>query len=474
MSSTPTADSSSPLASATVSPPCNARFADVRGKLFQSVLELLEDHDVPYCILHGNQGYPLQVASDVDCVMPATVLPQRLAVLLGSNQDRVGASLVQWIQHESTAHYFVLATAAGLRWEFLSVDVSSDYRRDGRQFYRGEDILASRRLRGGIWVPAPAIEFGCYLVKKVAKGALQDVHAHRLTQLYREDPTGCDRELGRFWRGDGVELIAAAARSGEWRAVRGRLVALRRELLWAGTVREAWSCARYWTADTVRRLRRWREPTGVQVVVLGADGSGKSTTVSALAAALAPPFRRVACNHLGPALFRTTRAGRVVSTPHSRPPRSVLGSLAKAAYWMLDYSLGHYIKTRPALARSTLVIFDRYLLDAVVDPRRYRYAGPRWVLRLIWWLVPKPDLVILLDAPPDVLRARKQEVSSWETERQRCAYLKLIATLRTGRVVDAAQSIDHVVAAAAGSILQYMTSRTLRRLEDRPRVGRPA
>jgi len=87
-----------------------------------------------------------------------------------------------------------------------------------------------------------------------------------------------------------------------------------------------------------------------------------------------------------------------------------VGSLAKAIYWVLDYTVGYYLKVRPAITRSTLMIFDRYLVDALVDPRRYRFGGPQWALRLAWSLIPKPHLVILLDAPVEVVRARKQEV----------------------------------------------------------------
>ncbi len=54
---------------------------------------------------------------------------------------------------------------------------------------------------------------------------------------------------------------------------------------------------------------------------------------------------------------------------------------------------------------------DRHFLDILVDQRRYRYGGPLWLLRLIRRLIPKPDLVNLLDAPPKVLQARKQELS---------------------------------------------------------------
>jgi len=412
--------------------------------------------------------YPARVASDVDCIMPAELLPRQFATLLRANQDRLGAAVIQWIQHESTAHYFILATGgAGPRWEFLSVDVSSDYRRNGRVFYPSEEILASRRLDRGFWVPAPALEFGYYLVKKVAKGSLSDDHGRRLAQLYHQDPPRCDREIARFWRGQSVRMVGSAAASGEWGAVQELLPSLRRELLWPGTVREFWSSGLYWVADAVRRFRRWRAPTGVHVVVLGADGSGKTTLLAALGAALAPAFRRVATRHLAPSLFRVVCANPPVMLPHSRPPRSLIGSLAKAAVWLLDYTVGYYAKIRPALARSTLLLFDRYLVDALVDPRRYRYGGPRWLLRLVWTLIPKPDLVILLDAPVEVLRARKQEVSLDETERQRHAYRQLVQILPNGHVVDAAQPLDRVVMAAGTVVLEFLTSRTARRLEGR-------
>jgi len=162
-----------------------------------------------------------------------------------------------------------------------------------------------------------------------------------------------------------------------------------------------------------------------------------------------------------------------VQLPHSKPPRSLAGSLAKAAYWVFDYTLGYYAKIRPALVRSTLVLFDRYLVDALVDARRYRYGGPRWVLRVAWSLVPKPDLVILLDAPAAILRARKQEVSPAETNRQRDAYRQIAETLANADVVDAAQPADRVVAAAGTILLDFLTSRTARRLEVRHRGAAP-
>src|SRR5512142_1357588 len=123
---------------------CSPGVAEARGRVLHSVLELLAANDIPYCILHGYESYPAHVASDVDCVMDSALLPQRLGALLRANRRHLGADLVQWIQHEATAHYFVLATGDGPRWQFLSLDVSSDYRRNGRVFYEGHEILSSR------------------------------------------------------------------------------------------------------------------------------------------------------------------------------------------------------------------------------------------------------------------------------------------------------------------------------------------
>ena len=71
----------------------------------------------------------------------------------------------------------------------------------------------------------------------------------------------------------------------------------------------------------------------------------------------------------------------------------------------------------------------------------------------------KPNLIILLDAPPHVLQARKQEVSFQETALQRKAYLLLAGTLPNCHVVDASQSSDRVAGEVSDIILRHLTMR---------------
>src|SRR5690349_15919526 len=165
---------------------------------------------------------------------------------------------------------------------------------------------------------------------------------------------------------------------------------------------------------------------GLHVVLLGPDGCGKTSVVRGVAERLAPAFDRVVIEHLRPGLLRPARTGTTAAEPHAMPARGMLGSLAKAGVWLADYTLGYALRVRPEMAAGSLVLYDRYSLDALVDARRYRYGGPRWLLEAVWHLAPKPHLVVLLDAPAAVLRVRKQELSLEETARQCSAYRNLV------------------------------------------------
>ena len=163
-----------------------------------------------------------------------------------------------------------------------------------------------------------------------------------------------------------------------------------------------------------------------------------------------------------PALLRRAldRPEGPVQLPHALPPRSPLASAVRAVgYWFVYYTAGYWLSIRPALARSTLVLHDRHLLDAVVDPARYRYSGPGWLLRQIWRLIPKADLVILLDAPTEVLQSRKQEVPPEVTVRQRDAYRALVGGLKNGRVVNTARPLNEAVDEVTGLILGELRRR---------------
>jgi hypothetical protein len=49
-------------------------------------------------------------------------------------------------------------------------------------------------------------------------------------------------------------------------------------------------------------------------------------------------------------------------------------------------------------AKRGVVVFDRHLLDALVDPLWYRHGDPSWVGRAARRIVPRPDVIGIPDA----------------------------------------------------------------------------
>jgi thymidylate kinase len=194
-----------------------------------------------------------------------------------------------------------------------------------------------------------------------------------------------------------------------------------------------------------------KRAAGLCVGILGPDGSGKSSVIERYVPALAGHFSGVEYFHLRPYLLGGTAQARTPSTdPHGRPPRNVLVSTVKLLYLWADYVLGYYFRVRPLLASGRLVIFDRYYHDLLIDPRRFRYSGSMRFASLLAHLIPLPDLMLVLDAPAEVLQARKQEVPPAESARQAEAYRVIAAPLEArGRaaLIDASLPIDDVVRA---------------------------
>jgi thymidylate kinase len=434
--------------------------ANVAYQLFR-----FDDNSISYCVVGDVRSFPEEIDSDIDIVVEPsslTLLPRYIQAFC----DYLNIWLVQCIHHESNAVRFDLTWKNQTGFLFLSIDICGDFIRSGYLYLTADEMLGNRRLltKGkqqcvSFYVPGHAEAFIYYLHKKIDKQELSDWNGSYLYLQWTSDPKGIWYSLRQHWKEPFIFQITRFVESQDWNSFRRALPELRNEL--RRTHRRSINLR---FAEWQRLYRRYRSPTGLVVAFLGPDGSGKSSVVDALGD-MSPTFRQINYFHFRACIGCRSDGPVSVTNPHGTPPRSAFVSMTKLCYYLVDYWLGFLAKVRPRIVRSTLVVFDRYYQDLLVDPLRYRYGGPPWLAMAIGKLVPRPDLWILLDAPAKVLQYRKSEVSEEESARACMAYKKIIGTLTNARTIDASKSLSKVVADVQYEIFSHMSHRTRARIE---------
>jgi hypothetical protein len=139
-------------------------------------------------------------------------------------------------------------------------------------------------------------------------------------------------------------------------------------------------------------------------------------------------------------------------------------SMLRIAYFIADFWLGEIVRIRPARRQGRMVIVERGFWDMAVDPHRYRLSLPSGLISFLGRFVPRPDLLLVLDAPVPVLLARKRELPQEELDRQRRAWLHLEVPGVQKVVLDATRPLDEVVRDAREALAAHVEPRATGRL----------
>ena len=395
---------------------------------------------VDYAVAHGAERYPSSIGRDLDVLVragdqrPLDVLTSQLRDS-GWRPTVVSRPWVTWVVgHRTEDDGRVVAVEVDLlsklQWGWcLLVDGPSSERTRER---RGPFFLDPW---GGfvkrILLQLLAGNFHRFLERPdqlMLSSSEAAIAASRLEQLLGPDLASS-------------AMAAIARKDVPW--LRSRVGSIRSSLLKRSLLQRG-------TRATVVRWARneydqWIVPRRVAPVVafVGPDGVGKSTLIRHVALRLEQDlaFPSAQIRHwrpgLLPQLSHYSGAGRESRGAPGGPPRRTAGKyfLLRTLYYAADYVLGGRFRDNVSSSRLVPVLYDRCLLDMVVDPVRYGLSSAGGVHALRRWL-PSPDLVVLLRDDPARIHSRKPELPVPEIRRQLDMWERLHAEGKVHAVLD--------------------------------------
>jgi thymidylate kinase len=178
------------------------------------------------------------------------------------------------------------------------------------------------------------------------------------------------------------------------------------------------------------------------VVLIGPDGVGKTTTSELLQKKLIDKsyYNGAEVYHHRPeylpqiSSFVKKSMNKEKTPEYGTNQHSPARVLVYILYYALDFIL-LYPKLFLTKANNRILIFDRYYNDFFIQKSYDRL--PSIVKKIVMYFIPKPDLLVYLQADPNVIFSRKNELTLSQTKRQNSVCLNMVKNYKNGVCVDA-------------------------------------
>lgn len=188
-------------------------------------------------------------------------------------------------------------------------------------------------------------------------------------------------------------------------------------------------------------LRRMAQRDKAFVVTFsGVDGAGKSTILELVRQKLEKEHRRrvIVIRHRPSVLpilsaWKYGKKGAeeksMAQLPRQGTNKSSLSSLFRFGYYLMDYLIGQWVVYFRHTLSGTIVLYDRYYFDFILDSRRSNIHLAPGFVSVFYRFVKKPAFNFFLWASPEEILKRKQELDSKTIVELTEAYTRLFEKL---------------------------------------------
>lgn len=450
--------------------------ASVSSEFISALFETFESSGVKYCVLRNYENLPVDHGNDIDILIAPENYKTSYRLLL------IAARKNGWlyIGHTDYFGYHKLYFSSLRPQErLLRIDVQTGSLWKGIPSAATSYILKHRVKRNDLWIASPGAEAATFFINELLTlGTIKKRNNARhkiqsLAQIGAEDFLAC---LSPCFGQRIAEWLLHQAQEGNLGTIEQRYQMLRWAVTWRAFVRNPVGQVLRWVRFLGCHLRqRTKRPSGLFVVLLGPDGSGKTTIAEGLTTFWKSNFsKEVVYLHgdfkLLPRLRNIRRLWARIRRKPMKPdvdftkrhsgalvePHSVLRALCYLSYYTWDYVLGHF-SIFWHKGKDRLIISDRYFHEYFYQPKNINV--PHWLLHLLMRAIPKPDLIVYLERNPDSIYKGKDELTVAEIERQQNFLRDLIENIPDSIRVNGDNGIGETVREIQGHILSTMSYR---------------
>ncbi len=386
---------------------------------------------IRYAVAHGLENYPAAIGRDLDLLIDERDM--EMAIRLAVQELQIGDyRITQPPNPWQAAALFAFGVSNTIEIDFIP-----------RLFWGGV-VLAEGVSNSLISIGPFKVDLWASFAKRVLLRVLYGI-APKAPWIDRRETEPARERCSQLFGKQNTQTLFDYLEAGDADNLKRLTPRLRRTLLRRALLRKPLSFLRMiprWLSKVVKPFLMRRVPI---VALVGPDGAGKSTVIECLRTLPPEVSFAIELRHWRPDLMPRLGSlfgkslGVTTTTDGLILPRRTPGRfpVLRLAYYWLDFFAGHFIKDCPASNALCVVVYDRCALDMAVDPLRFGLPTPRGT-RMLWRLIPKPDLVILLHDEPARIHARKPELPVEEIERQNARWLQFVAE----GTVDAVIQVD--------------------------------
>lgn len=441
--------------------------------LLEKVFKVINESGLDYCIQNKYEMMPEEIPSDID-MMYRNASEKDLDNLVNKVAKETGLIVTQKICQGYFEYTYIISYPCPQQYFQLQLDF---YRAISRRGYLNimpaEEMLESKRFYKCFYVPDPYIEFKYMWIRRTIKHDMNKEHIEIAKKLYLNNPKKYIEQLKKDIGSEVSSLVLEILDKNDVEIFNRNFEVFNRAAKRISQKNASPSIRLKYTAFMLRTVipKRVFHKCGLSVAFIAPDGAGKSTVINRVKETVSGSFYGVNLYYMRPRLFKNlghynklnpTEEAATNDNPHGVVCDGVFKSAVRFFFYNLDFQLGTLLKVNRKKIAKEFVIFDRYYYDYFADMKRYKYSLPAWFPAAFEWMIPKPDMVFVLDGDPKVLYDRKKELTISELEKQCSVFRWLAQNRKRFYAINVNRDVDTIVDEITETILREMERRTSR------------